>query len=405
MTLLDSITRAAAAADDSLLSAAAPNTLIILNPNGIFPNLKPDRESLTSGQPLLRVSGWSISPTDSDIIRCTSKFSKSIRKKLKKHKTLNHAGFLQLLNTFLGTVGEKLGVPLDSEASSHPNSTSFARSSIKKLRCFIGGEVAGLLSKACVVLELWELLETIIVSELVGPFYSTNLVEKLVDQNRAKLLCLCVKHIADLRPAEILAVLRFFLSPPSDAYNGILEVKKEWEKQAMLAIEKATKNGVPKHAAILAKEASILLMLAHDSFSASESCLHYVFGTSNIDGLVLSSVFSSLNGREVLALIRYLVRWLKKYERFPEAGPCLQANSVLSLSVCDVVPSFESIVGALSLVLDEHFSYLVLNTEFYNELKDAQEVVNDLAAEADASSPLDCLVNHLKYQFSKNESQ
>ncbi|KAK8957706.1 hypothetical protein KSP39_PZI001321 [Platanthera zijinensis] len=404
MTLLNSITRAAAAADIGELSAA-PNTLIILNPNRIFPNLKPDSESLTSGQPLLRVSGWSISPTDSDIIGCTSKFSKSIRKKLKKHKTLDHAGFLQLLNTFLRNVGEKLSVPLDSEASNLPNSASFAQSSIEKLRCFISQDVAGLLTEACVVLELWELLETLIVFELVGPLYLTNLMEKLVDRNRAKILCLCVKHIADLRPAEILIVLRFFLSPPSDAYNEILEVKKEWEKQAVLAIGKATKKGVPKQAAILAKEASILLMLAHDDFSASESCLHYVFGASNIDGLVLSSVFSSLSGREVLTLIRYLVKWLKKYERFPEAGPCLQANSVLSLSACEDVPSFESIVGALSLVLDEHFSYLVLNTEFYNELKGVQEVVNDLAAEADASSPLDCLVNHLKYQFSKNESQ
>lgn len=226
-----------------------------------------------------------------------------------------------------------------------------------------------------------------------------------MDQNKAKLLCLCVKHIADLRPTEILTILRFFLSPPSDAYNGILEVKKEWEKQAVLAIEKATKKGVPKKAAILAKEASILLMLAYDSFSASESCLHYFFGTSNIDGLVLSSVFLSLSGREVLTLFRYFVKWLKKYERFPEAGPCLQANSVLNLSACDDVPSFESIVGALSLLLDEHFSYLVLNTEFYNELKDVQEVVKDLTSEADASSPLDCLVNHLKYQFSKSESQ
>ncbi|KAH0467731.1 hypothetical protein IEQ34_002764 [Dendrobium chrysotoxum] len=376
MTLLDSITRATAAADAGELSFS-PTVPIILNSDDIFPTLKPESEPLTS-LPILRVSGWSISPTDSNIIKFTSKFSKTLKKKLKK--SLDRAEFLKLLNAFLQSIGDNLGLGLNPEAYSH-HSFDFSRFAIEKVGFFIGREVAGLIIDACVVLELWELVETLIVHGLVGHLYAINLVEKLVEQNQARLLCLCVKHISDLRPSELLVILRFFLSPSdNNAYDGFVGVKKEWERQALLAIEKATNKAVPQKAATLAREASVLLMLAHDGFSAAELCLHFVFGSSDTDGLVLSSVISKLSGREILGLIRYFGKWLKKYERFPEAVPCPQAKSVLSLTACEDVPSFDSVVRVLGLILDEHFSYLVLNSEFHDEMRAMQKVVSDLAS-------------------------
>ncbi|PKU64296.1 uncharacterized protein LOC110102655 [Dendrobium catenatum] len=376
MTLLDSIIRAMAAADAGEVSFS-PTVPIILNSDDIFPTLKPESESPTS-LPILRVSGWSISATDSNIIKLTSKFSKTLKKKLKK--SLDRAEFLKLLNAFLQSIGDNLGLGFNPEAYSHL-SFDFSRFAIEKVGFFIGQEVAGLIIDACVVLELFELVETLIVHGLVGHLYATNLVEKLLEHNQARLLCLSVKHISDLRPSELLVILRFFLSPSdNNSYDSFLGVKKEWERQALLAIEKATNKAVPQKAATLAREASILLMLAHDGFSPAELCLHYVFGSSEMDRLVLSSVISKLSGREILGLIRYFGKWLKKYERFPEAVPCPQAKSLLSLSACEDIPSFDSVVRALGLILDEHFSYLVLNSEFHDEMRAMQKVVSDLAS-------------------------
>ncbi|KAG0493441.1 hypothetical protein HPP92_004435 [Vanilla planifolia] len=399
MSLLDSIVKAVAAADDGELFPVS-KVPIILNSDDIFPKLKPDSESTAAGPPIRRLSGWSISQTDSDIIESTSKFLKTLKKKLKKPQSLNRADFLQLLNSFLLTNSEKLGLELGYEPSNCADVDS-VRSAIEKAGFLICQEVAVLVVHGCLVLELWEILEDLIFHRLVSHLYSSNLIEKLVDCNQARLLCLCVKHIDDLRPSVLLAVLSFFLSPSFDAYNSMLEVKKQWEKQALIAVEKATKKGIPQKASALAREASILLMVAHDDFSASESCLHHLFGNPNIDGLVFSSAISRLNGNEILALIRYLGKWLKKYERFPEAGPCLNAKSVLGLSACENVPSFDSVLAALGLTLDEHFSYLVLNSEFHDELRAMQEVVNALASEADASCALDGIVKHLQNRLNK----
>lgn len=47
-------------------------------------------------------------------------------------------------------------------------------------------------------------------------------------------------------------------------------------------------------------------MIAHDEFSVSELCLHYLLASSNLDEVVLSSCISKLNGSEIMSLIQYL---------------------------------------------------------------------------------------------------
>ncbi|XVF18680.1 hypothetical protein REPUB_Repub11eG0043700 [Reevesia pubescens] len=125
----------------------------------------------------------------------------------------------------------------------------------------------------------------------------------------------------------------------------MVNVRKEWESQALLAIEKARLRKKSR----LAKEASILLMVAHDGFSDAELCLHYLLAANNVDEVILSSSLGKLNGKEMMNLIRYLGKWLKKYERF---------------------------------VLDENFSSLMLHPEFHEELKSIEGVVSSLAFEA-----------------------
>ncbi|MED6186283.1 hypothetical protein PIB30_065277 [Stylosanthes scabra] len=90
------------------------------------------------------------------------------------------------------------------------------------------------------------------------------------------------------------------------------------------------------------------------------------------------SCLCKLNGKELIALIRYLLKWLTKYERFPQAGPCPEAAAVLGLTVCDWVPKLEDVVKFLGFVLDENFSSLVLHPEFHELLRLIEEVQYDI---------------------------
>ena len=76
-----------------------------------------------------------------------------------------------------------------------------------------------------------------------------------------------------------------------------------------------------------------MLMMAYDGFSVSDICLHYLIASSNINDVMLSPSFRKLNDKELINLIHYLAKWLKKYERFPQAGPCpKEVSSVLCLN-------------------------------------------------------------------------
>lgn len=402
MTLLDSISRAAAEAEAGQTPSPLSKFPIVLNADDIFRQLKPDSEDPDGASVVKRVSGWKISETDAKIAELAASFVKTLRRKLKNTRSFDQGKFLELLNSFLRNNAEKICLSLGSDPldASGPD---YTRAAIEKLGFLIGREVAALIAEGCVVLEVWEVLESLILQGLVGHLNSINLVEKLVEKRRSELLCLFVKHVPDFRSSELLSVLKYFLSPTEESYGSMIRVRKQWEKQGLLAIEKAAQKGIAKKVSKLAKEASILLMMAYDGFSSSEICLHYLFGSSNLDGLMLSSAISKLDGSEVLGLIRYFVKLLEKYQRFPEAGPCPSAGSVLGLKACESVPSLESVLRGLGLVLDEHFLYLVLNSEFHDEMRAAEKVINSLALEADLCFPVDDIIKYLQLEVRRNE--
>ncbi|XP_052176718.1 uncharacterized protein LOC127791028 [Diospyros lotus] len=202
------------------------------------------------------------------------------------------------------------------------------------------------------------------------------------------------------RRGELAAVTRgtrvlYFSSPPKVAYGSMLTVKNEWENQAISTYEKTMDKKLSVKTLKMAKEASILLMMAHDGFSVSELCLHYLIASSNLDEVILSACISKLNGLEMLSLIQYLGKWLKKYDRFPQAGPCPKAAEMLGLEACKWVPTLEDVLKFLGLVLDEHFSSLVLHPEFHEKLRSMEELVNSLSFEVRLScsvaNVIDCL--------------
>ncbi|WOL02870.1 hypothetical protein Cni_G11589 [Canna indica] len=390
MTLLEAIIRAAAEAEEGVPSEYP----IVLNPDETFLQLKPDDESPGIVSLVKRVFGWKISEMDAAISELASHFAETLRNKLKRPKSLGKGDFLGLLNSFLTKSAEKIGLSIGSDAADE-SSVQFSCSVIEKMSFMISGEVAVLVAECCAVLEVWELLETLLLEGLIGHLKSTNLVEKLVEKNQPELLCLLVKHVSDLHSSELLAILKYFLSSTDDSYEGMVAVRRQWETEALAAIEKATQSGLQKKWSKVARQASVLLMMAHDGFLSYEVCLHYVFGSSNADGIMLSAAIAKLDGQEVLYLIRYFLKWLRKYHRFPEACPCPSAGAILGLRTCESVPSLEFVVKGLGLVLDEHFSYLVFNSEFHAEMRASENIVSSLVLEANQSCPLGEIIRHL----------
>ncbi|XP_074572521.1 uncharacterized protein LOC141829012 [Curcuma longa] len=394
MTLLEAISRAAAEAGGGGNLPPPSKFPIVLSSDDILSKLKPDAETPSGGSLVRRVSGWKISETDAALAELSSHLAENLRSKLGRAKSFRKGEFLGLLNSFFSQCAEKIGLSIGSDAAG-ASSSRFARAGIEKLGFLIGRELASLIAECCSVLEVWKVLESLLLQGLVGHAYTANLTKNLLEKNQTKLLCLLVKHVPDLHSSELLSVLKYFLSPTDESYDGMRLVREQWKNEALLAIEKATQAGHGKKVTKLAREASILLMMAHDDFTSSEICLHYVFGSSNGEGIILSSAISKLDGQEVLGLIRYLLKWLGKYYRFPEASPCSSAGAVLGLRTCESVPSFETIAKALSLALDEHFSYLVLNSDFHIELRASEDIVSSLVWDATELGRLDAMIKHL----------
>ncbi|KAL9460005.1 hypothetical protein AB3S75_003246 [Citrus x aurantiifolia] len=149
----------------------------------------------------------------------------------------------------------------------------------------------------------------------------------------------------NLGSSELLCILKYFLCPLKDAYGSMGSVRMEWESQALLAIEKASDENPSRKKLCLAKEASILLMVAHDGFLVSELCLRYLLASSNIDEVMLSSAISNLNG---MSLIRYLGKWLKKFETFPQIA--IDNPSTLYPCNCIPLPLFSSSLAFVAVL-------------------------------------------------------
>lgn len=367
MTLLETITKAAAGGADAPTSAVS-NFPVLLNGDEAFRKLTPEGGDSPSDSLVKRLVGWKIPESDVKSIETVEKLVKKLRRKLKNRKSLGREEFRGLL-------------------SSLPE---------KKLGDVVGGELVGLYAEGCVILGLWETLESMILSGLIGRLGPNDLVEKLVEKNRSDLLCLYANHVSEIRASELVLILEHFLSPPRGSRECMLKVRKEWESQAILAVEKATQKGLPDEVTSLARDASILLMMAHDGFSSSELCLHSLFSSPNLDGLIMSSAISRLGGSEVLSLVRYLKKWLEKYERFPEGCPCREAGPALGLKICELVPSLESVVRGMALVIDEHYPYLVLNSQFHGEMSSIRQVVDSLASAAGSCCSLANVIENLR---------
>ncbi|KAL4577280.1 hypothetical protein LXL04_013386 [Taraxacum kok-saghyz] len=246
-------------------------------------------------------------------------------------KSFSKVEFISMLSSYLEKNREKVGIPL----AIGPKDEGYTKVLIKTLGFLMGEAVLGLVLEACFAFEIWEILEILIIGGLIDGPSSKNLLQNLIEKKRSDLVCLCITHVSDLQFSDIYTVLNLFLSPPKEAYPTMIVIRKEWETRALSATEMAKdkKN-------LASNSAAILLMMAHDEFTTSELCLHYLISSSNLDDVIFSACVGSLNGSQIMGFVRYLKKWLKKYEKFPSS------SSLLGL---DSVPSLENVTKCLLL--------------------------------------------------------
>ncbi|KAJ3694358.1 hypothetical protein LUZ60_009838 [Juncus effusus] len=385
MTLLDTIA-AAGEVSSSTFAAATP---IILNSDQILPRLSKPSPDSSNNNLIIPGSNWNICTTDSQIIQSINDLSKALQNPNPK-KPITKTQFLSLLNSFFVSVSKQIDVKI---TDSNPID------SIKRLGFILSPEISSLIAEFCISLELWDVLEALIINNLLKSRNSSNLVEKLIEKKQSELLCRFVKHVPDLRSTEIQSILKYFLSPmDNNCFSAMISVRKKWEKEAISAMEKATKIDMPKKITTLAKEASFLFLISLDNFSSNEVCLHYLFGCDNSDPLVLGSALSTLNGSELTNLVKYFIKWLEKYWNYSDLSQNQSGKigSVLSLKEITSMPSVVSILKAFGVVLDVNFSYWVLNPEIREEIKRGVELVGGMAMEGNYCEQLGEIIEQLR---------
>ena len=370
-SLLEAISNAVATSQDRVDSHS--DYPFPLSQDGIFTNVKPKVESPDPGTLINPITGWEISGSDAELIKLGKSFSSKLKSKLKDTNRFDRGEFVSMLKQFLEKIGEKVGVTGENEEM---------KDLVEKTGVLMGRDVSGLVLKGCVRLEMWELVETLVSNSLVDHSLNGYLVTSLVEKQRSDLLCVVIKQASDLGASELLLILKYFLCPSKEAVSTMVKVREEWDSEALLAIEEVSKTEVPKKSKVVAEEASILLMVAHDGFLPSELCLHYLLASSDVDEVMFSSAVSKLNGNEMRSFVRYLSKWMKKYERFPQAGPCPKAASMLGLKLCDWVPKIEDVTKCLGVIIDENFSTLALHSDLHEELKAVERVADGLASES-----------------------
>ncbi|GAB2258721.1 hypothetical protein Droror1_Dr00014881 [Drosera rotundifolia] len=361
MTLLDRITKSTTT--PTLPSTPSPHPIPFT-----FDPPQPDPNPTALIQP---ISGFSIPDTDSLISSLNSKFYTKLKRKIKNPNSISALEFTQMVESFLGQIRDKMGIR---------EQKGIGR--IGELGGFIGRDVMGLVIEGCIGLENWGVLRGLIEEGGQGVIeYGLweGLIGKVVEKGRSELVLLCLRQFSDWGSSDLSLIIRYFLGEVREMEG----VREEWEREVAAAACEATRDDgrVGERKMVAAKEATVFLMMGYDGFTVSELGLHFVFASGEVDEVVFSDAVGRLNVEETWRLIRYLGKWLRKYERFPMVGSCREAETVLRLKLCRWVPTLERIVKSLGLVLDVHFFSLILHPEFHEELKALRVIVTGLAVE------------------------
>ncbi|AQK89909.1 uncharacterized protein LOC100280435 [Zea mays] len=371
MTLLAAITNPATGSSEK----AHP---IVITPGATPP--PPTSSALPTSIP---PSAWSLSPADPAIATAASYLAASL-------DSCSSLPRLRILLTdFITTLSQSLA--LSTPAAALP-------ATIRAVAPYFPAAISSLVASKAASLAGHDILLALAESRLL-PHPPPELISSLCKKDQVDLVCALLRQAADIRSSEILAALRCFLSPASDkAYDAMIDVKGRWKDAAVLAVNRCQGKSAGKRKRVDAatRRVALLLMMGYDRFTSPEVCLHYLFASEIVDSVVLGAAVAELDGEEVIKLMRYLNMWIGKYRRFLEAHMCPEAVEMLELDQCDIVPSFGAVARALGVLLDNHFSHLVLNADAREDLRAAELIVRELTAEAESSGTILDLLHRLQ---------
>lgn len=320
-----------------------------------------------------------------------------------------------LLRTYL----EKVSAAPDGAMASGGKAIHFNKL-LRKAAPHLGQKLLSTIVRTCVVIRYWDGLQAMLASHsMVGNTFP-DLVSKLVEEGHPVLLCLWIKTVRDPRFSDLLSVLKFFLKSSKPRKKRYRSIRRQWKQAALTTIARVAEMGLGKAAQTVEDEEgnenvmgnhvtessqgkeeenevlkeeltskAILLAAAVDEFLPCELCLHCLVASGQ-DEAVLASVLSQLDTSEVLMLLHYLEKWLKKFSRRSSLGTFSRSKKDLW------IPSLAQILQWISVILDEHYTTLILCSDFHSELRSMQLLVKGLVDVGYKLAPLVGIIEHIQ---------
>jgi hypothetical protein len=285
-----------------------------------------------------------------------------------------------------------------SEGEDEVSTLALLRKHSKKL----GQTLTSLILECSLSLRYLAPVQMLLQSKVVVSQSSSRLLETLVEEEKPDLLCLYIDNVADPSPTDVYTLLTYFLDNIRSPSRSFGPVRKWWKRRASEAMGKVvefrkgteditsksmyiTTEGSRDHDAVVSS--AIGMAMAVDGFSTAELCIHHLLAAGP-DETVVSSVVSQLSTGEVLNLTRYLSSWIHCYSSHLENYPMPDGGRV---------PSFTQILGWVAVVLEAHFTKIVLSSDFHNELKTMREKVHSLADFGASMYPLRGVTEHIRH--------
>ncbi|XP_057831691.1 uncharacterized protein LOC131042439 [Cryptomeria japonica] len=375
VTLLDVVRKAAAEEVEGTSKCS-----LTLNGDAILQSLFDEKATATvtdADKPLRRLSTWKTYDKDERLICAESETLRNLL--FTTPANLTPKTFSSLINPFLNMVQEQI----EGKTNKSENTLNL----LEKVGPYLGRELVKEMVRFCVELRLWRHLTLLLGLSLPTSLcLHIHLVEKLKEAKRSDMLCLMLERMTDIQPSDFLLILSYFLCPSKDD-NTMSSFRKERKQQALKAMEMEEH----KRSDFAFQQTALLVATAFDRFSTTDFCFHFVVSAS-VDENVLGWVIERIDNREVLKLVRYLLKWLAVYSSCHLTGPL----DFPAVNVSRWVPSLVSVIQWASVILDESFSTLLLGTEFHAEFKSMEETVKNMVEVASGASSLASIVELLR---------
>lgn len=278
---------------------------------------------------------------------------------------------------------------------------------LRKAGPVLGRNLSASIVRCSLGLRIWSVMQVLLEHGLVSSVTHPQMVVKLVDERQPLLLCLCLHHVYDLPPSDILVVLKFFLDEANVSRNSFEVVRKDWRAVASSAIARAADSrniSLVSNSENLGYErgnarvenrkllgAAVAFAAAVDGFIGWEVCLHDLVSAGQ-DEAVIAAVLRELDTVETMRLLRYLHKWLDRYSRklahipFPPSCKGLPHK----------VPSLGQVLQWTSALFDVQYTRVVMTSDFFPELSALRALIEPLVAVGAKFSPLAGLIEHIR---------